>query len=174
MSVTNQQFGSVEMVKAAPAWRWPVIIVGLLGLHATLMMWAVMKATGDPNNAVIPDYYAKSLTWDQQKAAAAKSDALGWKVSLVVGKGKDALGQREATVGLVDSFAEPVDAPSVEVTYFHQARPTEVVTVKVEKGAGGLYATHLRVRHSGFYTFTVRAVVGADRFEKQWSQYVSE
>jgi nitrogen fixation protein FixH len=160
--------------KGAPSWRWPVIIVGLLTAHVLFMTWAAMKATGDNNGAVIPDYYAKSMKWDEQKAAQGASDALGWKVELKIGSARDALHQREAAITLTDSFAELVDAETIELTYYHQSRPLETQTITIPAGKGRLFTAPLRVPHSGFYNFTVRANVGEDHYIKQWSQYVPD
>lgn len=165
-----------EAPRRGSGWQWPVIIVGLLCSHIGLMSWAVALATRDRNGVVVPDYYAKSLRWDEEKAALAKSDALGWKVALAVGADRDVLDQRNVTLTLTDSDGKPVGAGagvvSVELTYLHQARPLEVQTLKLKAENSGVFTTQLRVPHSGFHTFTVRANVGENKFMRQWSQYV--
>ena len=56
------------------SYRWPTIIVALLAGHVVLMMWAVFKATADPNFVVIPNYYDKAVNWDKEQARRAASE----------------------------------------------------------------------------------------------------
>jgi hypothetical protein len=49
--------------------RWPLIVLGLLVGHISLMVVAVIIATHDQANTVLPDYYQKAQHWDQDRAA---------------------------------------------------------------------------------------------------------
>lgn len=49
--------------------RWPMLVVLLLVSHVTLMAWAVTRITQDRNGGVIPNYYQKSLKWDEDRRA---------------------------------------------------------------------------------------------------------
>jgi len=51
--------------KESAAARWVGIVVALLVTHIGLMSWAVVKAVGDPNFQVIPNYYEKAVNWDR-------------------------------------------------------------------------------------------------------------
>lgn len=52
--------------------RWPLIIVGLLTAHVTLMMWAVAKCKSAGDLGVIPNYYEKAVRYDEYKAEQAR------------------------------------------------------------------------------------------------------
>jgi hypothetical protein len=61
--------------------RWPLIVVGLLVAHVSLMMTAVVVIKRHDTDRVVPGYYQKGLNWDRSgtasrpAAAAAPADA---------------------------------------------------------------------------------------------------
>lgn len=56
------------------AWRWGSLVVGMLGLQLVLGFVAVSLATNNDAAAVIPNYYEKSLQWDDDRAKLAVPD----------------------------------------------------------------------------------------------------
>ncbi len=60
-------------VPATTYFRWPAIVAGLLMLHVGLMIWAATIAVRRGTAPVIPNYYERSLRWDEEKAARAQA-----------------------------------------------------------------------------------------------------
>ncbi len=59
--------------KKTPSGRhWPFIIVGLLLLNVVVVATTVTVAVMHPAG-VVPDYYEKSLRWDEERAADPKA-----------------------------------------------------------------------------------------------------
>jgi hypothetical protein len=49
--------------------KWPLIVVGLLVVHMSAMVVAVVIATHhNSGGAVIPDYYQKAVNWDRTQS----------------------------------------------------------------------------------------------------------
>ena len=48
------------------AWRWPAILLALLGGHAAICVAMIVVATNDPSFAVEPEYYTRALDWDDR------------------------------------------------------------------------------------------------------------
>ncbi len=153
--------------------RWILIAPLLLVLHVSLMMVAVMKATGDASFAVVPDYYRKSLEWDQRKEALARSAALGWKFDLATSARVDEMGMRELTVSLRDSQGRPIDDMTVSVSYFHLARAGEGAAAELKSLGNGLYAASVRLPAEGFCEFRVDARHASGDFVADVSRYVT-
>lgn len=75
MNMTKEKFGASK----GRGWvhvRWPLIVAGLLVCHVGAMVWAATIATRRGGAAVIPNYYEKSLHWDEERATAAKLNAV--------------------------------------------------------------------------------------------------
>ncbi len=85
-----------------------MIIVGLLGGHAVLILSAVTLAVGGTGRGVVPDYYERAVTFDQHKADLAASAELGWQVTIRPGSLVDAEGIRLIVVSLHDAENQPI------------------------------------------------------------------
>ena len=59
-----------KRLKPARAWRWPLIIVGLLATHAVAMVCVAVVASRDPAFVVRQNYYRDAVNWDKDRAAA--------------------------------------------------------------------------------------------------------
>jgi hypothetical protein len=77
MNMANVEVGRKRRVSATVYFRWPVIVVLLLMCHVGAMVFAAVLATKHGGAAVIPNYYEKSLHWDEEKAARAAGGAGG-------------------------------------------------------------------------------------------------
>jgi nitrogen fixation protein FixH len=156
---------SAHSFKPAGSYRWPLIIVGLLLAHLTLMGWAVMQATGDPNNQVIPQAYQKSLAWDELKARRAASAALGWKLQVAVV-------DRVATFTLTDGTGAPVPAGSLDVSLYHEARPETVATTTFASTSPGTFSGPFPYTGRGFYRLSVVVKSAEKPFETVLQTFV--
>ncbi len=63
------------------AYRWPLILGGLLGMSICAQGVLVFVATRPDAPRPIKDYYERSLSWDADAAVLAASRDLGWRVS---------------------------------------------------------------------------------------------
>lgn len=154
--------------------RWPLIVVGLLGVHVTLMCWAAFVATRDPNAAIIPDYYAKSLKWDVTKEEQRASTALGWKVSLSATGPADAFGNVPATLVLTDAGGSPIGEvnSAAELTLFHEAHAGQRTVHTIRATERGTFLASLPIGRKGFYLFAVRMSVNGKLFTHEWHQFI--
>src|SRR3954466_7927827 len=89
-------------------WPWPLIVVGLLLGHVSIMVTAVILATGDKSFAVLPNYYEKAVNWDKNQAELRASEKLGWQVTLVPSPDVDPAGHRSLMLTLADATGHAV------------------------------------------------------------------
>ncbi len=115
--------------------RWGGLVVGLLTLQVAVGVVAIMLATGDPSAAVLPDYYQKSLDWDDQRKSESVSRELGWNIALV-----PIPGQHGATLQgvLTDADGKPVQIASGTVRMYHYARAADVKTFSIGANSSGV------------------------------------
>ncbi len=45
---------------------WTAMILGFLGLQLVTNVVAIVAATSQPEDTIVPDYYQKGLKWDQR------------------------------------------------------------------------------------------------------------
>lgn len=144
---------------------WPIIIVALLGGHATLILGAVTLAVGGPGRGVVPDYYSQAVDFDAYKADLAASAELGWTASLVAGSLVDAEGQRLFAATLTDAQDQPITGATVRVRLIRlvdgQAVQAQLSPVAQRPGA---YETIAALPAAGGYQADLVAERGAARF----------
>ncbi len=163
--------------KYGPAWVWPAIVVGMLGVQIIICTISFFVATSDPSQAIVRDYHTKALAWDEHMAELRAGEALGWNVALVVAESADMLGDRTVRLSLKDAQGEPLTGASVSVVAFHLARASQVVEAELKEAAPGEYVTQMKMRKAGLwelgfvarrgedvYPFTLKQQVGADRW----------
>ncbi len=161
-----------DAIKTRRGARWMIIVVLLLAAHASLMTWAAIVATGDPNFVVIPNYYDKALNWDKDQARRSASAQLGWKVQIDVGTARDALGRQTLTLRLVDHDGAPVPVDTLDVEAFHEASAASRLKLVVRATQPGTFPFQLPVHHSGFHQIEVNARLGSLEFVELMKCYV--
>ena len=157
------------------SWRWPLILIGLLTGHATIMMVCVAIATNDKTFAVPPDYYGRAIHWDERQAALRASEQLGWKASVEAANEVDPLGRRIAAFRLVDASGNAIPGATMEVSYYHHAHGRDVqrLELKVADAAdprqfSGLFP----MRYSGFWEFEFTAKAHGKTFVATTTQWI--
>lgn len=153
--------------------RWPLIVIGLLVGHMTIMFVAVAVATHDRSGTVIPDYYQKSLDWDRLQAQRRASESLGWTVTVTPAPQVDPLGRREVLVTLADAAGAPIKSAEVELSYLHLSHPAEPQHATLRTGPDGRATATLPMRYEGFWQIEVTATAAPNRFTTLLSQFVS-
>ncbi len=154
-------------------WIWPAIVVTMLGLHTFGTLYAVSIANRDRSFKVDPEYYRKGLTLDSRKAELASSEKLGWTVS--VSADLDAASKtRTVAVKLLDKLGQPVTGATVDLSFYHHARGSDVRTLTLRDSASpGVYTAQTDLVAVGFWQFDFVVTKGADRFVKTIdAQYV--
>ncbi|MGV6814711.1 MAG: FixH family protein [Phycisphaerales bacterium] len=132
--------------------QWPLIIVGMLMFHASLIFGTIMVVSARHDLYVEPDYYAKSIEWDSQREMMEAAEKHGWDVELLVGEPEaTSTGARPISVVLHDANGESIDRALVEVDCFHPAHATDR-KYAVAPGVGeGRYETHLDILTPGYW-----------------------
>jgi nitrogen fixation protein FixH len=153
--------------------RWPLIVIGLLLGHMTIMFVAVAIATHDRSSTIIPDYYQKSLNWDRAQADRRASEKLGWNVTVTPSPQVDPLGRREVLVRVIDASGEAIPNADVELAYYHLSHPAEAQHTQLHTNFDGRITATLPMRYEGFWQIEVTAKAGGQRFVTVLSQFVS-
>lgn len=161
-----------EIVKRRRAWLWPGIVIGMLSVHAAGCLIVALIATSDPSQAVVPDYHAKAVAWDEHRAQQRASAALGWACTIETAMRADMLGQRGVRVSLRDADGGPLTGAAVTVTAYHHARANQVTDMKLDEATPGEYAAMMSMRRAGLWTFNVQAKHGGDDFTAEVNQQV--
>ena len=138
-----------------PSRRWPMIIVGLLAGHVTLMMVACAIATHDKSFSVVPNYYGRAVNWDQEQALRRASKELGWHVAVQASGRVDASGRRAVSFVLSDANGNPVRDATLEADFFHHAHPEaeRVVKLEADPQQPGRFPALLSMPYSGTWEF---------------------
>ncbi|MDF1808132.1 MAG: FixH family protein [Phycisphaerales bacterium] len=150
--------------------HWPYIIVGMLLFHATLMIGTIVVISARHDLFVEPDYYAKSIKWDEQKAKLETPARLGWNINLEADQsnaqndGEDsALPTMRVT--LKDQNGDSIDRALVEVVSFHPAHANNRIESVLIDNDNGVYEKQLAMIQPGFWkvNLTIR-YQGAEAF----------
>lgn len=154
-------------------WRWPIIIVGMLATHVTIMAVAVTLATRDAGFSVVPNYYNRATHWDADQAARKASADLGWQVKIEPSQLVDPLGNRQVHITLVDAAGTPIRGGKLEIEYFHHAHGHEerVITLTGDETAGVDRAVPMR--YEGIWEFHCTATVDGKPFVQSSTQWIT-
>jgi nitrogen fixation protein FixH len=153
--------------------KWPLIVVGLLTGHVSVMIVAVVIATHDKSFAVLPDYYQKAVHWDQGQAELRASERLGWQCAFTPSPEVDPLGRRSVTFTLVDSAGRGIPGVDIRVTYFHHARPAELFNATLRTDDAGRATQPITMRNQGFWQVNVTATKAGQKFVQTTTPFVS-
>lgn len=150
---------------------WPAIIVGMLVLHASIILGTLAVVSARHDLYVEPDYYAKSIDWDNQREMFEAADKMGWVIEITTGDpASDSDPTRALSVSIVDANGDPIDRALVELECYHPAHAADRTTaVLLAKGEGtyqttlamntpGFWNAHLSIRHQGIQAMITREI----------------
>jgi len=137
------------------AWVWPGIIIGMLSVHTLGCLIVVFIATSDPSHAVVSDYHAKAVAWDEQQAQQRASDALGWTTRIEVSLAADVFGQRTVRISISDADDKPLTNTAVTVNAYHHARANQVIESQPKESAPGEYLATMDMKRPGLWAFSI-------------------
>lgn len=154
-------------------WYWPLLIVVLLvvgGIGPNLILLAF--ATGDPSFSVEPDYYEKSLRWDERLAQDRRNAELGWTLGIATLTAPLPEGGVELTARLADRSGAPIEGATVTLEAFHNARAADVLVLSLRDVGGGSYGARLLARRPGLWEFRFVVRRGGEVFTRTLTEDV--
>lgn len=141
---------------------FPEMIFGLIGVNMVIVAVTVAAATRDRSFAVEPDYDVKALRWDEQRAAAERSRALGWSATLTAERTAPEAGYLAVTLTARDGT--PIEGAVVDLDMFHSARAAHHTRLRLSPGAPGVYGAPAPLDRHGLWEIELTARCGADHF----------
>ncbi len=131
---------------------WPMIIVGMLTLHASIMLGTLAVVSARHDLYVEPDYYAKSIDWDNQREMFEVADKMGWVIEIVVGEPADDAEQtRQMSITIKDANGDSIDRALVELECYHPAHVSDRVKMVMLGMGDGLYQSTLAMNAPGYW-----------------------
>lgn len=142
-------------------WAWTPVI--LFAVQGVVLGATVMLATGRGLHAVEPDYYARSLRWDEHAETLRAADRLGWSTMTQVASLSDEAGEREIRVTIVNAEGGPIAGASVSAEAFHHAYAGDRATVVLaESDRAGVYVGHAPLGRRGLWEVRTHIERGED------------
>ncbi len=129
---------------------WPLIIVGMLVFHASIMIGTIVIVTARHDLYVESDYYAKSVDWDTLREMLEKSDEMGWDVKLSLSD-PAADQSRTLTIIMHDRNGDSIDRASVNVESFHPAHANDRISAVLIGQGEGAYSKSVSMITPGFW-----------------------
>ncbi len=151
-----------------PARLWPLAVVAVLAVTVGANVFLLVAAHGRDAAVVERDYYRRAVAFDSTLAAERRSDALGWRVAVELGR-PDAGGSAPLRVQVTDRAGTPVDGAQVRVTAVHNRAAAHPVTAPLARVGIGAYAGTLPLGRRGLWELDLEATRGAERYLRRLS-----
>ncbi len=142
---------------------WPLLIVGMLLAH-TLGIIVFVTIAARQKYAVVPDYYAKGLTYDQHKAKLLASQQLGWSSQFQIGTNISDAGKRSGRLVLVDAEQLPIKGAAITLSIVHPTHPERIDRPIVREVEPGVYEFETFIIQHGNWDFDLSARRGEQLF----------
>jgi nitrogen fixation protein FixH len=113
-------------------YMWPALVVGLLLFNITASMTILYFAQSDGGPEVIPDYYERSVQFNDQMLANQASAATGWSVELEL---YDVYGELTA----LDADGQPLVGLEGTVSFYRPERAQALGMAEVVATGPGEY-----------------------------------
>lgn len=151
--------------------HWPVGLVCMFLVSASFVLVTAIFGAGKGSRAIEPDYYARSIDWDNEKARLQAADKLGWDVRISASPKLDPYANRFVSVMLLDANEQPIEGAMIELVAFSQANAHDPFTqVLPNSGAGqyqskiegmhtpGLWEFRISIRHAGHQALLIKSL----------------
>lgn len=148
--------------------RWPLIVVALLGTHASLMMLGVSWALANASSFATPAIYKNSMSWDEQQQAIAESKKLGWELRITASVLPELNGDRKVVFELVDKESQLVESGDLSITLYHIAEANITITRKLLPQKDHRYVATLPMRRSGSWHLQATASQAGENLNKDF------
>ncbi|MEZ4362991.1 MAG: FixH family protein [Kofleriaceae bacterium] len=113
--------------------RWLFVAIGLLLINAAAMAVLITASKWSPPE-IVPHYYERAVSWDQQRAAELAVAELGWELELV-------LRADGAEVRARDGAGRPLAGARIRAIGVHRGRPEHRAELDVTTDVEGLART---------------------------------
>ena len=160
-----------EVGRARAWWRWPAIVVGLLGFSVATQAVLLCAALADPGFRLEQDYYRHAVDWDRERAQEEAAAAAGWTLSVSAAPGPGSSTRVEARLQVA---GQPVRDAEVRVLAFHPAHKHETVQGRLNAGSDGVYAGDLPLGRAGRWVVRVEAGRGGLVLRQELKASVAE
>ncbi|MEM8864517.1 MAG: FixH family protein [Planctomycetota bacterium] len=144
--------------------RWPLVVIGLLGVHVAVMVVGLVAAFAIPGAVVTTTAYDHALRWDELQADRRASEALGWSLSANVSETAEWNGDRSVTFRLVDASGLLVRDAKLHLRIYHHARPGRLIEEQLAETAPGNFTATFPLRRDGLWRFEAVAVAGDNQY----------
>ncbi len=116
---------------------WPGLIITFLSIAITASFTILYFAQSDGGPEIVPDYYQKSVEYDDYYNARMASIDLGWDVEIELPSDGDV-----ATLTIVDGQGNPLDHVQGTVTFYRpsQANALDKSELQPVDGQPGTYS----------------------------------
>lgn len=136
-------------------WYWPLIIVGMLLVHASLIVGTIIYVGGKRDTYVDPDYYAKAIDWDNQREMKELAEKKGWDVSISAIPVGDDQAQRVISVTLTDQQGAAIDDAIVHVVCFNPNEMSNRVSQELDRQGRGVYEHKMPIERPGIWSCSI-------------------
>ncbi|MBY0396941.1 MAG: FixH family protein [Thermoleophilia bacterium] len=148
--------------------RWPAMVVGLIGLNASIVITTVVLATSDKSFAIEPDYYKKAVEWDRTARERGHAAELGWDINVSLNPAKARAAGPTLRVTLArpaqttGQAATPLDGAQVRIEAFPQARSGWRISGAAAGIGKGVYDLDAPVNRPGVWEVRIHIQRGPD------------
>jgi len=146
--------------KKSHFWLVPLVIAFLFVGHIAAWLAFVFLALDDRTAQVEPDYYRKSMAWNETSAKQRASRALGWMARVEIDAHAGPGQTRRLALSLVDSKGVAVDGAHVGVEIFAHVRSDERQRLELAMDGDGVYSARPVMPHEGTWEVRVEALRG--------------
>ncbi len=131
--------------------HWPFVIILMLLAHASLMIGTIVYVSGKKDTYVDPDYYAKSVEWDEQREMKEAVEREGWKIDIRTSFVDEDASQRIVEFQLVEMDGTPIEDALVELVCYHPNELSNRIDTVLVHNEGGVYTRELPIERTGIW-----------------------
>lgn len=131
--------------------HWPFVIVLMLLAHASLMIGTIVYVSGKKDTYVDPEYYAKSVDWDNQREMKEAIDREGWKLDLRTAFVDEDASQRIVEFQLVEMDGTPIEDALVELVCYHPNELSNRIDAVLVHHEDGVYTRTVPIERTGIW-----------------------
>jgi nitrogen fixation protein FixH len=131
--------------------HWPYVIVLMLLAHASLMIGTIVYVGGKKDTYVDPEYYAKSVEWDEQREMQEAAENEGWQIRIQTEFVHDDPTQRRVELEFTDMHGNPIDDALVELVCYHPAELSNRLDTVLHHDENGVYTRTLPIDRTGIW-----------------------
>ncbi len=150
------------------------LVLFLFAIQITIMGSVMKLAIGDPSGAVVPNYHAASLNWDETRHLRETADRLGWNIQFTASDVADSQGQRALQMKIADAEGNAVDDLQVHGQLYHHAHADDVVMIEMKSTGDGSYFCLGPVRQAGLWQLDLAIDGGPEPMAKKLTFKIQE